>query len=275
MTPLVSTKWVGERLHDDEIRIVDCRFHLDDPDRGRSSYAAGHIPSARYMSLEDDLTGSAGPGRHPLPDPGEFAERLGSFGIGSDHRVVAYDGSGGAFAARLWWMLRALGHKRVTVLDGGWEAWSAEPRSVTSEPTVWKPAAFGGNGRWTGTIDGELLAESLGDVVVIDARAADRYRGEHEPIDPVAGHIPGAMNIPYQGNTDEFGCFLPAQVLAERFAAAAAGRVVCYCGSGVTACSNLLAMAVAGMEGALLYPGSWSDWCTSGREIATATRAED
>jgi thiosulfate/3-mercaptopyruvate sulfurtransferase len=269
--PLVTTDWLGEHLHEEDLRIVDCRFYLDDPERGRVEYAVGHIPSASYMSLKDDLTGPSGPGRHPLPEAAAFAHRLGSIGIGSDHTVVAYDSSGGSIAARLWWMLRSLGHERAFVLDGGWDAWASEPRSVTREVPRWPPDAFTAVDSWRGVTDREQLDGATDTLILLDARAPERYRGEHEPLDPVAGHIPGAINIPYQGNTDETGRFLTPEALADRFAIAASeGTVVCYCGSGVTACNNLLALEVAGFEGALLYPGSWSDWCTTGGEVRTS-----
>ena len=269
LTPLVTSDWLGVNLHAEDLRIADCRFYLDDPSRGHAEYLAGHIPGARYFSLDDDLTGAIGPGRHPLPDTSSFVEKLGRVGIGNQHTVVVYDDSAGSIAARLWWMLRSLGHENTFVLDGGWAAWAAQPRSVTTEIPEWPAAEFVGADSWTGVIDRDDIAGTEQDLVLIDARAAERYRGETEPIDPVAGHIPGAFNLPYQDNTDESGRFVAADELGKRFAVAQSdGTVVCYCGSGVTACHNLLALDIAGYSGALLYPGSWSDWCTSGGAVA-------
>ncbi|MDJ0664194.1 MAG: sulfurtransferase [Acidimicrobiia bacterium] len=261
MAPLVTTDWLGEQLHDEDIRVVDTRFYLAEPTRGRSEYEAGHIPGSRYLSLDDDLTGTVGPGRHPLPEPARFAAKLEGLGIGDHHQVVVYDQHDASIAARLWWMLRSLGHESVVVLDGGWEAWVAEFRSTTTEVPVWDTSELNLASEWSGTIERGTVADGTERLFLIDARAPERHRGEIEPIDPIAGHIPGSFNIPYQGNTDESGRFLPVEQLQERYAAVdTSARVVCYCGSGVTACSNILAMAIAGIEDALLYPGSWSGW---------------
>lgn len=269
MNPLVTTEWLGEWLHDDSIRIADCRFYLADPEQGLAEYRAGHIPTAKYFSLDDDLTGASGPGRHPLPEPADFAHRMQQAGIGDEHTVVVYDSGNGSIAARMWWMLRSLGHPNVTVLDGGWSSWSTEPRSTTSEDPIWDITSLTLAADWSGTITKEEIV-ATDDLLLIDSRAETRYRGEEEPIDPVAGHIPGAINLPYQGNNLTSGQFLPSDDLEGRFdRIAEAGRTVFYCGSGVTACNNILAATVAGHPGALLYPGSWSDWCTSGGEVAT------
>lgn len=269
LNPLVSTEWLAAHLYDEDIRIADCRFYLDDPNRGHVEYLAGHVPGARYFSLDGDLTATTGPGRHPLPDAAVFSEAVGRLGIGEEHTVVVYDDSSGAIAARLWWMLRSLGHAKSVVLDGGWSAWAAEHHSVSIEIPDWPRTEFVGSTAWAGTMDQHAIVESREGLVLIDARAAARYRGEAEPIDPIAGHIPGAINIPYQANVDPTGHFLPPEVLADRFADAGSDAiVVVYCGSGVTACHNLLAMEVAGHRDGLLYPGSWSDWCTTGGPIA-------
>lgn len=269
LNPLVSTEWLADNLYDEDLRIADCRFYLDDPDRGHVEYLAGHIPGARYFSLDDDLTAKTGPGRHPLPDAAAFSGNLGALGIGDQHTVVVYDDSAGAIAARLWWMLRSLGHAKTVVLDGGWSAWAREHRSVSIEIPDWRSTEFAGSVAWTGTMDKDAVAEAGEDLLLIDARAATRYRGEAEPIDPIAGHIPGAINIPYQANVQATGHFLPPDVLADRFADADSDAIaVVYCGSGVTACHNLLALEVAGRRDALLYPGSWSDWCTTGGPVA-------
>jgi thiosulfate/3-mercaptopyruvate sulfurtransferase len=265
-TPLVGAAWLAAHLGSPDLRIVDCRFDLSDPTAGRQLHAAGHIPGAVYLSLDDDLSAVPGQGRHPLPDPATFAATVGRAGISNDDAVVAYDSAGGAIASRMWWMLRSLGHERVAVLDGGWSAWRAAGGPVDDSDVEPTPAAYAAPTRWAGTIDGTELEERLGDVVLIDARAPERYRGDIEPLDPVAGHIPTARNIPFAGNLTPGGVFLDTASLAARYPDGE-GDVVVYCGSGVTACHNLLAMEAAGVTGALLYPGSWSDWCTAGGEI--------
>ncbi len=268
LDPLVTTDWLGDQLHADELRVVDCRFHLDAPDRGRSEYLRGHIPTARYLSLDDDLTGDGGPGRHPLPPAAGFAAKLARLGIGDGHTVVVYDSDDGSIAARLWWMLRSLGHPATYVLDGGWAAWLDMPGSQTAEVPEWPEAVFTASTEWTGVIDRDGIVRRRPELLLVDARRPARFAGDEEPIDPVAGHIPGAINVPYAGNTDDSGRFLDAVELRDRFRLVdQADTVVCYCGSGVTACSNLLALARAGWEDVLLYPGSWSDWCTSGGDI--------
>jgi thiosulfate/3-mercaptopyruvate sulfurtransferase len=260
--PLVSTDWLEYQLHDEAIRVVDCRFYLSEPERGLAEYRSAHVPTAIYLSLDDHLTAPEGPGRHPLPAPAVFAANLQAAGIDNNHTVVVYDQGDASTAARLWWMLRSLGHEQVVVLDGGGAAWSAEPRSTTTEVPAWEATNLALAADWSGTIDrNEIAAEDKG-LFLLDSRAAERHRGEVEPIDPVAGHIPGSHNIPYRGNTDEEGRFKPIEDLAERFRIVNTTRpVVAYCGSGVTACSNILAMELVGITGVLLYPGSWSDWC--------------
>lgn len=262
--PLVSTDWLGEQLLDENVRLIDCRFYLPEPDRGYIEYGEGHIPGARYLSLDDHLTAPEGPGRHPLPEPAVFVSHLQTAGIGNEHTVVIYDQSDAGTAARLWWMLRSLGHNKAVVLDGGWAAWSSEPRSTTTEVPVWDVSDLALATQWSGTID-RTGVETHGDqVLLIDSRAAERHRGEVEPIDPVAGHIPGSINIPYQGNTDPTGRFLHSENLRERFAGVdTTKQVVVYCGSGVTACNNILAMEAAGLGDVLLYAGSWSDWISA------------
>jgi thiosulfate/3-mercaptopyruvate sulfurtransferase len=272
LNPLVTTQWLGDNLYADDLRVVDCRFYLAEPDQGRREYDEGHLPTAIYLSLDDDLTGATGPGRHPLPAVAEFVATLRRVGIGNQHRVVAYDDRDGAIAARLWWMFRSLGHTAVSVLDGGYAAWAAEPRSVTTEVPRFPPAGYEAPENWSGTIDRKAIAAGDMSLLLVDAREAARYRGDEEPIDPVAGHIPGAINLPYEENVLPSGHFRPVAELAKRFPAAdAASTLVSYCGSGVTACHNLLALELAGHTGALLYPGSWSDWCTTGGPVATQT----
>jgi thiosulfate/3-mercaptopyruvate sulfurtransferase len=251
--------------------ILDCRFDLADPGKGRRLYAEGHLPGAGFADLDLDLSGPIGPrtGRHPLPDPAALACRLGDWGVDADTSVVVYDDLGGAFAARLWWLLRWLGHPNVRLLDGGIQAWSAAGGALTIEAPVREPRDFVpriDTDAWVSTPNlVRLLASER--IQVIDARAAARFRGESEPIDPVAGHIPGAINLPLQGNLGEGGRFLPAPLLRERFLTAIGTRdpreIAHSCGSGVNACHNLLAMEVAGLGGSRLYAGSWSEWIRS------------
>jgi thiosulfate/3-mercaptopyruvate sulfurtransferase len=272
LNPLVSTEWLGYELLDDDIRIVDCRFYLAEPGRGAAEYATAHIPSAGYCSLDEHLTATEGPGRHPLPAPADFATVARNLGIEDHHTVVVYDQGDAGVAARMWWMLRSLGHERTAVLDGGWAAWVSEPRSTTSEVPEWAPGILNLASEWSGVVDRESIERRAESLFLIDSRATQRHRGELEPIDPVAGHIPGSQNIPYQGNTDDTGRFLPIEELAERFRHVNTSQeTVAYCGSGVTACQNILAMEAAGISGVALYPGSWSDWCTSGGEIAVGS----
>lgn len=256
-----------------DVVVVDCRFVLSDPQAGRAAYHAGHIPGARYLDLERDLSGprTGDGGRHPLPDPGSFTMALRRIGVDSapPSLVVAYDDQRGAFAARLWWMLRWCGHELVRVLDGGLGAW----RRVSGQPLCTEmPHVAAGN--FIAAPRAELLAsreeveaiaarlrDGAAGAVLIDSREARRYRGEEEPIDPVAGHIPGAVNFPWRQVTDADGRFLDeAEQRAIWGEAADAERIVAYCGSGVTACVNLLSLAVVGRDDARLYVGGWSDW---------------
>ncbi len=272
MSPLVGVAELAARLGDPKWRVADCRWYLGEPDRGRAAYAGGHVPGAVYVDLERHLSASEGPGRHPLPDLGDFAAAMGALGIGSEHRVVSYDDRGGAVAARLWWLLRHAGHPAAYVLDGGLAAWQAAGLPVTAQVPRHPPARFDAGPGAMPTIDRDELQSRLGEVSVVDARAPERYRGDEEPVDPVAGHIPGAVNVPYEGNLGADQRFLGAATLRARYPTG--GRVVVYCGSGVTACHDLLAMEVAGMGGGVLYPGSWSDWATAGYPVATGEGEE-
>jgi thiosulfate/3-mercaptopyruvate sulfurtransferase len=261
--------------------VFDCRHALLDKAYGQRAYRESHLPGARFADVGHDLSAPITPlsGRHPLPDPAVFAAWLASRGVSADSQVVAYDDSHGAMAARLWWMLRYLGHPRVAVLDGGFVRWRKEGRPVT--PDVPRPA----RGNFLGWPDGSLLAE-LEEVerlsrersaVLVDARGGERYRGETEPIDPKPGHIPGAVNLPYAGNLDAEGRFLAPDLLRRRLEPAVTGappgQSVHYCGSGVSACHNLLAMLVAGLPPGRLYVGSWSQWCKDpARPVATGPR---
>ena len=271
--PLVPTSWLDDHLGDPDLRVADCRWYLGEPARGIAEYHAGHIPGAVFVSLDDDLTAPRGAGRHPLPRPSDYARRLGELGFGNDHTIVAYDDRGGAVAARMWWMLRAIGHPRVAVLDGGLTAWLGEGRSMTTMAGSYEAAQLSVHGEGV-TIDGEALESRLGAITLIDARDGDRYRGEREPVDPIAGHIPTAISLPLGGNLRPDLRFADAGMLRKRYLAAGVApdrQTVVYCGSGVTACHDILAMELAGLPPATLYPGSWSDWSTAGRAVATGS----
>jgi thiosulfate/3-mercaptopyruvate sulfurtransferase len=256
------------------LAIVDCRFDLMHPTAGRQLYEAAHLPGARYADLNRDLSAPVTPssGRHPLPDPDKFAATLARLGVRKGVQVIAYDSAGGAFAARLWWMLRAWGHAQVAVLDGGYPAWTAAGGATLAGEEPWggQPPAGGMSepppiAAWPVVTTTEV-AELLHDPqrLLVDARAPERYFGSVEPIDSVAGHVPGAENHPFSLNLGADGRFLPAAELRRRWHATLAGRqpehLVAMCGSGVTACHNLLSLAVAGVTGAKLYAGSWSEW---------------
>ena len=261
---LVKAVELADR-HDDFV-ILDCRFSLGDPGAGARAYADGHIPGAHYVHLERDLSGPVGEhgGRHPLPEPGEFAGRLARIGIGRDTPVVAYDDNGFAFAARLWWMMKALHYRDVRLLDGGLAAWRSAGGALDTGVPAARPVRPPAVGDYGGTVDMQGVRRALAaGAQLVDSRDALRFQGIEEPIDPVAGHIPGALNLPWQGATDESGRMLDAASQAQRLSVLDGEReLVVYCGSGVTACVNLLALHLAGRDGARLYPGSWSDWCS-------------
>ncbi|QBQ53637.1 sulfurtransferase [Nitrosococcus wardiae] len=273
---IMSSTELAKALGDFNWVIFDCRFNLMDPSAGRHAYQQSHIPGAYYVHLEEDLSGPVTPytGRHPLPDPEHLAEKLGRWGVDSTTQVVAYDDASGAFAGRLWWLLRWLGHEAVAVLDGGWQCWQREGYPRTTELPEPTPVRFEARVQPSMTVTTEDVEHaSLLGYLLIDGRTPERFRGELEPIDRVAGHIPGAKNHPFQQNLDEQGNFLSPRKLALAFRRqmdeVPPEQIVCMCGSGVTACHNLLAMEIAGFQGARLYPGSWSEWITDGtRPIA-------
>lgn len=270
---LIDAAALAARLDEPDLRIADVRWYLGQPGRAAAEYAAGHIPGAVFVDLDTDLRAPTGPGRHPLPDPAAFARRLGELGFGDGHSIVAYDDAGGTIAARLWWMLDDLGHRDVAVLDGGLRAWLAAGGPLTDGPTRYPPATLSLASAWARTVDREALRGRLGEVMLLDARAGERYRGEVEPVDPNPGHIPTARSFPTAGNLGADGRFLPPDQLRRRFAGAVAeagpAGVVTSCGSGVTACHTALAMRVAGLPDPILYPGSFSDWSTAGLPVAT------
>ena len=278
-TTIISPAEVAEHLDDPQWIVVDCRFVLTQPAAGRAAYEQAHIAGAVYAHLDDDLSAPIEPGvtgRHPLPEPETAAETLGRLGIGDGMQVVAYDDQNGLVAARLWWMLRWLGHDAVAVLDGGWQRWQAEGRTTRPGVETRALATFTPQPRpeLVVTADDVERERQNPAVRVMDARAGARYRGEQEPIDPVAGHIPGAISAPLTENLDAAGNWLPPEDLRQRYAALLdempAEQAIMYCGSGVSAGHNLLAMAHAGLPEARLYAGSWSEWITDpARPIAT------
>ncbi len=265
---LITPAQLAAQLNDPACVVVDCRFALDDVDRGRRDYLAAHIPGAAYAHLDADLSGpkTGRNGRHPLPDPDVLQRTLSRLGVGTGTQVVAYDEGSGMYASRLWWLLRWMGHDAVAVLDGGIAAWTADGRPTSAGDESRTARDFSGVPRADMLVDADAVARiaSIPDWRLIDARAPERYRGDTEPLDRVAGHIPGAVNHFFKSNLAETGQFQSAESLRASLGAVTAGatpdRVVCYCGSGVTACHNLLAMEHAGMHGAKLYPGSWSEW---------------
>jgi thiosulfate/3-mercaptopyruvate sulfurtransferase len=259
--------------------ILDCRFNLADTAAGERAYAQSHLPGAVYAHLDRDLSSPITPstGRHPLPDPAQLMAKLQAAGLSERRQVVVYDDAGGAIAARAWWLLRWLGHEAVALLDGGWQAWceAGQPLRSDAAKTLSATQAVDITPLTALQIDVEALQQALdaGQVLLFDARAGERYRGEVEPLDPVAGHVPGAVNAPLTDNLAD-GRFLPPAQLRQRWLTrldgAAPETVVHMCGSGVTACHNLLAMEHAGLCGSRLYAGSWSEWIRDpGRAVAT------
>ena len=274
---LVSVRELAVHLHDPAWRIFDCRHDLTNPAFGELTYAQAHIPGAQFLHLDRDLSGetTGRNGRHPLPERSAFASRLGALGVDQSNQVVAYDDAGGMFAARLWWMLRWLGHDEVAILDGGLQAWLSAGMALSHETVQVVPAHFVPQQGAQPVVANDVAAR-LGkrDSILIDARSPDRFRGESEMLDPVGGHIPGARNRCFRDNLGADLRFKPAEVLRSDFAVlvgtADPATVIHQCGSGVTACHNLLAMEIAGLSGSRLYAGSWSEWCAdASRPIAT------
>lgn len=276
-TTLIDADILAACLNDPNWVIIDCRFRLNDTEAGRRAWAAGHIPGAVYAHLNEDLSSAptSASGRHPLPDLDSLARTFSAWGISADTQVVAYDDVGGGIAARLWWLLRYMGHAAVAVLNGGWQAWEPGGYPTSSAHAQPVPAKFNGvpqPGRLVDAEDVERLRQQHG-WVLVDARAPVRYRGEQEPVDPIAGRIPGAVNHFWKHNLGDDGKLLPADSLRTRLLQTLGDvtpdHSVFYCGSGVTACHDLLAMEVAGLSGARLYPGSWSEWLRdSSRPVA-------
>jgi thiosulfate/3-mercaptopyruvate sulfurtransferase len=267
-TTLIPTSVLAAHLDDPAFVIVDCRYKLDDEAWGEREYAVRHIPRASYAHLSRDLAGprTGTNGRHPLPDPLVLAETLGRFGVADDVQVVAYDQDTGMFASRLWWLARWIGHEAVAVLDGGLAKWLSESRPMRSGTEEHPRRELRVAPQSDLVVNASQVSALLGvpDWHLLDARAPERYRGDTEPIDKTPGHIPGASNHFYQWNLNERGTFRPPEELRDRVRQSVgdvrADRIISYCGSGVTACHNLLAMEHAGMKGAKLYAGSWSEW---------------
>jgi thiosulfate/3-mercaptopyruvate sulfurtransferase len=256
--PLVDSSWLRAHLYDEDVRVVDCRFVLGDPEAGRRAYLDGHVPGAAFMDVDTELSAPPGTaGRHPLPDPEVFAAAARRAGIGTATRVVAYDDGMVGGAARLWWLLRHIGHDRASVLEGGLAAWG-EP--LAPGPETHPPGDLVARPRTDDTVDADdvLAALDRPGRLLLDARAPERFRGEREPVDRVAGHIPGARNLP-SGETIP----APAELVADD------RELVAYCGSGVTACVVALAFEAAGRGDVKLYPGSWSEWSQRGLPVAT------
>ncbi len=270
-TSLISVADLARQLEHPDWRIIDCRFDLADTARGRNAYRAAHIPGAVYAHLDEDLSAPVIPGqtgRHPLPAQEAFAATLARWGVDGRVQVVAYDDSGGPFAARLWWLLRWMGHEHVAVLDGGWRHWLAAGHPVSDGPSAPAARRFTPQPRRHLAAEVEDVLRALDDpqARLLDARAVDRYRGVNETLDAKAGHIPGAISAPFMGNLDSEGKFLDQESLRQRYrpllGASTAADTIVYCGSGVTATHDILAMLHAGLGDARLYAGSWSHWIT-------------
>lgn len=267
-TTVVSTDMLAAHLDDAHWVIIDCRFTLTATEAGRAAYTQSHIPNARYANLDEQLSGkkTGKNGRHPLPNVDDFARELSAWGIADKAQVVVYDDSFGAIAVRLWWMLRWMGHDAVALLDGGWPKWLREKRPVSAAlphitPTVFVPRV---QEHMLVGVNEVLNAAQDTQQIILDARAEMRFIGEQEPLDPVAGHIPGAVNLPFDDNLAMDGTLLPAEELRALYAEVLDGKapqqIIHMCGSGVTTCHNILAMEIAGLPGAKLYAGSWSEW---------------
>jgi len=265
---IVSSDVLLSQLTNPNWIVIDCRFDITDAEAGRRVYRVSHITGAHYAHLDEDLSGpvTAQSGRHPLPDPDVLCDKLGTWGVTPGSQVVVYDAASGAMAARLWWLLRWLGHRKVAVLDGGWQRWQAQAYPRQQAAPVGLASHYPGKASHAGWLDSDQVLHALeqNEIVLLDARAAERFEGRAEAVDPVAGHVPGAINRPLQLNLDNKGCFKPAAQLRQEYEALLTGRaateVVHMCGSGITACHNQLAMEIAGLGGSSLYVGSWSEW---------------
>ena len=267
---LISVADLAARIDEPDLVVCDVRFFLADHDQGRREYGEAHLPGARFVDLHTELAGGPGGGRHPLPTVTDFAALLGRLGVEPNSQVVAYDSASGATASRLWWMLRSIGHGRVAVLDGGYPAWVAAGHPTTDVVPAASSGTYPAAPDWTGLIDADAVQQGAAfGATVIDSRSPERFRGDTEPLDARAGHIPGAINRFHADNVGPDGLMLPVPELAQQLAGLGANSIV-YCGSGVTACHSLLAMSLVGLFGGRLYPGSWSEW-SGDPERAVAT----
>lgn len=265
MDPLIDTEELALRL--DEVRLFDIRWSLTDPTHGVAAYEKGHIPGAVFADLDSDLSAASGPGRHPLPSATDFAAALGTLGVSPNDEVVVYDDVSGVIAARMWWMLRSIGHGSSRLLDGGLAAWVAEGRETDSGPVIPSPTLYPTPSGFTGVV----TIDDLQGRTILDARSCERYRGETEPADPKAGHIPGAISMPTSSNLDETGRFGAPSEVAVLYEAAGPAPVM-SCGSGVTACHDALAMVVAGLGMPDVYIGSFSEWSRLDLPVATGPK---
>lgn len=277
-TTVISADQLAQHVNDPEWIVFDCRFTLSDPDSGLRTYQIGHIPGARYAHLNDDLSSevTTRSGRHPLPDPQLLARKLGLWGVDNNKQVVVYDDSLGSMASRMWWLLRWLGHENVAMLDGGIQRWVRNGHPLTDALPAITPAQFQARPDSAMWVSSNCIEEALRSdkCLIIDARSEERFSGEREMLDKVAGHIPGSINFPFEDNLDMGGTYLTPGELRETYLELLNGveptRVVHMCGSGVTACHNVIAMEHAGLKGTRLYPGSWSEWITDpGRPVET------
>ena len=278
-TTIISTTVLNDNLNSKNWIIIDCQSFLGQTEKGHQDYLKSHIPNAQYVHLDNDLSDEiivGKTGRHPLPSKSAAAELFSTLGIGQNTQVIAYDQGHGGIAARLWWLLNWLGHEKVAVLNGGWAKWQADNLAVNAETTTVKKQEFKIKESAFVAIDASFVenASKTATHLIVDSRTAPRYRGEHEPIDPIAGHIPNAVNLPFLDNLKD-GVFLSKEDLQKRFEAILKNKkpeeTVFYCGSGVTACHNILAMKHAGLGVAVLYAGSWSDWITDSNRNVSST----
>jgi thiosulfate/3-mercaptopyruvate sulfurtransferase len=280
-TDLISAEWLQEHLKDTTLKIIDCRWVLGQLGEGKKQYDAGHIPGAIHLDIDVQLSGKEGAegiggGRHPIPNKRDFQKLMSEIGIGREGHVILYDEGNGMPAARLWWLLRYFGHEKISILDGGWKLWTAEGRAQDQEVTQLRPAEFVARAKLKMVLNKEGV-DSLREepnVLLIDARAPERYRGEVEPIDAKAGHIPGSENFPFTQTLDPAtGKFLSPEKLKAEFIKLGADKektIISYCGSGVTACTNILALKLAGFD-SKLYEGSWSEW-SKDTDLPVATK---
>jgi thiosulfate/3-mercaptopyruvate sulfurtransferase len=259
--PIVSAEWLADELDKRDVKVVDLRWYLGDSGKGRKEYESGHIPGAVFVDLDVDISAPTGAGRHPIPSKEQFEEAMRTAGVNKGDQVVAYDDANGSVAGRLWWLLKVHGHENAAVLDGGLQAWKGSLEE--SAPSVTAGNFEASEPDFSGTLTYEdMRGVDTKKTIVLDARAPERYLGETEPVDPIAGHIPGAKNAEWQGNLGPDGKFLPPEELRRRYSELGVepGNTVAYCGSGVTSCHDLIAIELAGLGPAKLYAGSWSDW---------------